>query len=249
MEAYQRALHDFMLLSEEFVQLQMELDRVGHYRYASFDEVRVAVYDNPDYMDGQYLNGLFLSQAFWLNHTKMYRYFIDRFCSGNPAAGTVLEVPCGTGFFIAEFARCNAGWTASGIDLSDSSVAFSQAMAKLDANRAVNIAKQDVFTLPEDAPYDRIICGELLEHLEDPEALLDKLTKLVAPDGRLFVTTAIWAASLDHIYLYESARDVRDMLERYFTIDSELALPLKDDKGPEDAKTPINYACVLVRRL
>jgi len=244
--AYGRALRDFMLLSEEFVKLQMELDRVGHYRYSSFDEVRAAVYDNPDYMDGQYLNGLFLSQAFWLNHTKMYAYFVERFCTGNPPGGTVFEVPSGTGFFIAEFARRNPGWTATGIDLSDSSVAFSRAMSELNGNGAVTIAKQDVFTLPDDAAYDRIICGELLEHLEDPEALLGKLTKLIAPGGRLFVTTAIWAASIDHIYLYESARDVREMLDRYFVIDSELALNLKDGKGPEDEKTPINYACVLV---
>jgi 2-polyprenyl-3-methyl-5-hydroxy-6-metoxy-1,4-benzoquinol methylase len=244
--AYDRALHDFMLLSEEFVKLQMELDRAGHYRHASFDEVRRAVYDNPEYMDSVYLNGLLLSQAFWINHTKMYAYFAERFCRDNPAAGTVLEVPSGTGFFIAEFARLNPGWTATGIDLSESSVAFGSAVARLGGAPNVRISRQDVFALTDDAGYDRIICGELLEHLEDPEALLEKLTKLIAPGGRLYVTTAIWAAALDHIYLYESARDVREMLERYFVIDSELALNLKDDKGPEDAKTPINYACVLL---
>jgi 2-polyprenyl-3-methyl-5-hydroxy-6-metoxy-1,4-benzoquinol methylase len=157
----------------------------------------------------------------------------------------VLEVPSGTGFFIGEFARLNPEWAATGIDLSDSSVAFGSAIAALDGATAT-ITKQDVFTLPDGAGYDRIICGELLEHLEDPEALLDKLTRLIAPGGRLYVTTAIWAAALDHIYLYESARDVREMLERYFTIDSELAVNLKENKGPEDARTPINYACVLL---
>jgi hypothetical protein len=39
------------------------------------------------------------------------------------------------------------------------------------------------------------------------------------------------------------------MLERYFTIESELALNLKEGKRPEDARTPINYACVLVPRV
>lgn len=244
--AYDRALHDFMLLSEEFVKLQMELDRVGHYRYASFDEVRRAVYDNPEYMDSLYLNGLLLSQAFWINHTKMYAYFAQRFCHDNATTGSVLEVPSGTGFFIAEFARLNPGWTATGIDLSESSVAFGSAIAGLDGAPNVRIRQQDVFTLADSAGYDRIICGELLEHLEDPEALLEKLANLIAPGGRLYVTTAIWAAALDHIYLYESAGDVRGMLERHFVIESELAVNLKDGKGPEDSRTPINYACILL---
>ena len=36
------------------------------------------------------------------------------------------------------------------------------------------------------------------------------------------------------------------MLERFFTVESELALNVRDGRGPDDAKTPINYACVLL---
>jgi 2-polyprenyl-3-methyl-5-hydroxy-6-metoxy-1,4-benzoquinol methylase len=246
LERYRSALGDFIALSEEFVILQMELDRVGHYRYSSFDEVRAAVYDNPEVMDRRYLNGLFLSQAFWVNHSKIHTYYVEEFCEGNAPEGRVLEVPSGTGIYIAEFARRNPGWSAFAMDLSESSVAFSREIARLDGGTEVRVSRQDIFELPTDARYDRIICGELLEHLEDPEALLRKLAELTPPDGKLFVTTAIWAASIDHIYLYSSTAEARAMLEQYFRIESELALNVRDGHGPEDAKTPINYACVLV---
>ena len=70
----------------------------------------------------------------------------------------------------------------------------------------------------------------------------------MADDGELFLTTAIWAAAIDHIYLFTRAQEVRDMLEKYFIIESELVLPVMANKGPEDEKTPLNYAAVLKKK-
>lgn len=243
LDGYGKALRDFIALSEEFVRLQIELDATGHYKYSNYDEVRAAVYDNAEVMESRYLNGLLLSQAFWINHYKMLMYFTEHFCHPSSAAGTLLEVPSGTGIFISEFARMNPGWTATALDLSESSVAFTREVSRLNG-ADVNAIKCDVFELPEDRRFDRIICGELLEHLEQPELLLGKLARLLAPEGSIFLTTAIWAANIDHIYLYVSAREARDMIEKYFTIDSELVLNVKDGAGPEDERTPINYACI-----
>jgi 2-polyprenyl-3-methyl-5-hydroxy-6-metoxy-1,4-benzoquinol methylase len=243
---YRKALADFALLSEEFVMLQIQLDRTGHYLYSSYDEVREKVYDNPDLMAHQYLNGLFLSGAFWVNHTKMFKYFIERFCAPASSTGSVLEVPSGTGLFISEFVKRNPAWRALGIDISESSISFGREVARIHGSPSVEFRKEDVYDLPDSVKYDRIICGELLEHLEDPVSLLRKLRNLIESDGRIFLTTAIWAASVDHIYLYESTQQARDMLEEFFTIESELVLNVRSEKGPEDPKTPINYACVLI---
>ncbi len=243
LEGYGKALGDFIALSEEFVRLQLELDATGHYKYSNYDEVRTAVYDNAELMESRYLNGLLLSQAFWINHYKMLMFFIEYFCHPSAATGTLLEVPSGTGIFISEFARMNPGWGATALDLSESSVAFTREVSRLNG-AAVNAIKSDVFDLPEDRRFDRIICGELLEHLEQPELLLEKLARLVAPNGIIFLTTAIWAANIDHIYLYVSAREAREMIAKFFAIDSELVLNVKDGARPEDERTPINYACI-----
>jgi SAM-dependent methyltransferase len=236
-DAFRAALRDFIALSEEFVRLQIDLDKSGHYAYSSYDEVRAIVYDNPEVMDRRYLNGLFLSTAFWVNHTKILDYFHREFCDTASATGTLLEAPAGTGIFISEFARRNPGWTTEGIDISESAV-----------GGAPMIDKKDVFALPEDRKFDRIICGELLEHLEKPVELLETLSRLLAPGGTIFLTTAVWAANIDHIYLYISAQEVRDMLETRFRIESEIVLNVRDGKGPEEPRTPINYACILTAR-
>jgi 2-polyprenyl-3-methyl-5-hydroxy-6-metoxy-1,4-benzoquinol methylase len=243
LDVYGKLLTDFIALSEEFVRLQIELDATGHYKYSNYDEVRAAVYDNAEVMENRYLNGLLLSQAFWINHYKMLMYFIEHFCHPSSPVGSLLEVPSGTGIFISEFARMNPGWTATALDLSESSVAFTRELSRLNGAK-VDAIKCDVFELPEERRFDRIICGELLEHLEQPELLLEKLARLLAPDGAIFLTTAVWAANIDHIYLYVSAREARDMIAKYFTIDSELVLNVKDNAGPEDERTPINYACI-----
>lgn len=241
---YEKALADFVHLSEEFVRLQIELDRDGKYKYSSYDEVRAIVYDNPEVMEGRYLNGLLISQALWMNHRKIYEYFVDKFCTNNPATGSVLEVPTGSGVYVTEFAVRNPGWTAQGVDLSASSVAFTREIARLRRCK-VDVSNENILEHAGGRTYDRLICGELLEHLERPEELLVKLRELSAPGGTIFLTTAIWAANIDHIYLFVNAQEVRDMLEKYFVIDSELVLPVFDNAGPDDEKTPINYACIL----
>jgi len=57
-------------------------------------------------------------------------------------------------------------------------------------------------------PVDWLICIEVLEHLEDPVAWLRRLRESVVPGGRAFITAALNAAQLDHIYLYENSEQV-----------------------------------------
>ena len=244
---YESAVADFADGCAEFLRLQRRLERTGRYAAVSFEQARHAVYDNPQVME-TYLHTLVLSQALWRNHVRVLDAFRSGFCANLPLTGRALEVPVGCGLYLAEFARRNPAWHAVGIDLSASAVAFSRRLVRLAGAAHVKIRQHDVFALDDSHPYDRVICGELLEHLEVPEALLAKLRELLAPDGRLFLTTAIWAANPDHIYLFESADDVRRMIGRWFTLVEEWVLPLEADASPEQRRIPINYACVLAHR-
>ncbi|NQV08246.1 methyltransferase domain-containing protein, partial [Candidatus Woesearchaeota archaeon] len=244
MKSYDNAIKSLVNFSLEFLELQSELEKTGSYKCKSFEEARKKVYDNPDVMENRYLNGLLLSQAFWINHYKMWGFFIEKFCNTGMNSGDVLEVPTGTGFLISEFIRNNNVWDGTGYDLSKSSVEFSKKLVKMN-NQSIRIEKENVFDIPKENKYDRIICGELLEHLENPKDLLTKLKELVSDNGRIFLSTAIWAASPDHIYLFKNAEEVREMIIPYFNIKKEIVLNVFDNKSPEDEKTPINYACIL----
>jgi trans-aconitate methyltransferase len=54
--------------------------------------------------------------------------------------------------------------------------------------------------------------GEVIEHVEDPVALLNKLKELLAPNGVIFMTTPTNAPSIDHIYLFRNALEVIDVI-------------------------------------
>ena len=242
---YPRAVGDFVTACDEFLRHQHQLERTGRYTCPSHDDARRNIYSNERLMATTYLHALLLSQALWVNHARLFRFYRERFCSGLPATGSVLDVPVGTGLFIAELVRMNPNWNAHGVDLSSAAIDFAAAVCRLAGVTSVALRVADVFELPLEHRFDRIICGELLEHVDNPEELLRVLVGLLRDDGRVFLTTAIWAAHPDHVYLFESAAEVRAMLARHFVVEAECVLPLEPDCSPEDAQIPINYACVL----
>ncbi|MDP3734735.1 MAG: class I SAM-dependent methyltransferase [Nanoarchaeota archaeon] len=250
MKLYDQAITDFIDYSVEFLKLQLELEKTGSYLFSSYKEAHDNVYQNKEVMEKRYLNGLLLSQALWINHHTILNYFVQEFCRQATETGNVMEVPVGSGIFISEFTIRNTKWTAEAYDISPSSVAFAKKILQLKIpNNTITLIQKNIFDLSSENKYDAIICGELLEHLEDPEQLLRKLKSMLHPNGRLFLTTAIWAAAIDHIYLFKSAQEVRTMLQRYFKIEKELVLTVFSGKSPEEEKTPINYACILTPKL
>ena len=93
-----------------------------------------------------------------------------------------------------------------------------------------------------------ILCGEFLEHLEDPLGALKKLYSILDDDGELFLTVAVYAAMIDHIYLYKSVQEVRDqILDAGFGIKSELVQNVFQRGKSEGAETPINYSAILTK--
>lgn len=54
----------------------------------------------------------------------------------------------------------------------------------------------DLLDIPEDKLYDAVLCTEVLEHVPDPVAALEKITRLVRPGGTLIITAPF--ASMTH---------------------------------------------------
>ena len=53
---------------------------------------------------------------------------------------------------------------------------------------------------------------EVLEHVEEPLALLRTLRKMVAPGGNAFISAPVNGPACDHIYLFRSIEDVAAMV-------------------------------------
>ncbi len=110
----------------------------------------------------------------------------------------ILDVGCGSGnlghYFITQ-QNCEV----HGIEINKN--AYSKAKVKLHKVIHANIETENL-EFKEDC-FDVIILGDVLEHLVNPQKVLIKLHKHLAPSGTIFITTPNvkhWSVSLNLIF-------------------------------------------------
>jgi len=191
---------------------QVYFQRNGKYRYSRFDEVAGNVYHNPSYMQ-KYMYGLAITAYFWANHREIYRYFervIPRHRSGR-----YLEVGPGHGLFFLRAMALSQYDSYEGVDISDTSLEMTRTLLSRQEHRGNNLwtlQHGDFLSASElVGPYDAVVMGEVLEHVERPDLFLTRIRNLVRPGGFVFVTTAVNAPAVDHIYLFRTVAEVERM--------------------------------------
>jgi SAM-dependent methyltransferase len=98
-----------------------------------------------------------------------------------PAAARILDAGCGSGRNMVELARRGA---VTGVEPAAQSLAVARA-------RAVGTVLPGSLTEPlpfPDATFDLAVALDVLEHVEDDEAALRQLARVLVPGGRLLVT-------------------------------------------------------------
>jgi len=249
-QAYLGNAYKLVDFSVEFLRLQALLEKTGRYYCANFREVEEKVYNNKDrtLRGAPYMWALYFSQVFWETHHRVFKFFLSDFVSTKQEQGHALEVPLGTGIFVTHFLLGNRLWKGVGVDLGDTAIDFTKSLLALNniGPTRMTVLKEDLYRYKSDFGYERIMCGEFLEHVEDPLAALKKLHSLLNPKGKVFVTVAVWASMIDHIFLYKSAEEVRAHIRAAdFTIEKELVQNVFESGRPEQKKTPINYCAIL----
>jgi SAM-dependent methyltransferase len=245
----EKAVKAYTRYSMEYLYLQQKLEMSADARYecASFEEGRREVYDNPEVMEGYYLDGLYLSLVLWPNHYRMLRYFLDQFTPWLPENGRFLELPVGSGTYATYGLLGKPGWTGLGVDISASALAYSrQLMQHWQLSRLEIAFGEGQKNLPwENGAFDAVITGELLEHLDDPASFLKECVRVTKPGGFLFVTTAIYAASVDHVFMFEDVASVNAMISASgANLWSYLALPVRTGDTIR-SRVPTNFAAIL----
>jgi 2-polyprenyl-3-methyl-5-hydroxy-6-metoxy-1,4-benzoquinol methylase len=194
-------------------QKRFEVDR--RYPAKSYAEARAEVYLNDEYMERQYLPGLLLSHYLWTHHYQQIKYFNGFFVAAlrGRVATEFAEVGVGTGIYSRMLLQELPTIRGVGFDISPLSLKFAeQHVNSYGFGNRYEVLMQDIITTPPARKFQLVICVEVLEHLEDPVALLMGLKAMVAPGGKLFVTAALNAAHADHIYLYQNPQDVLDQV-------------------------------------
>ena len=107
----------------------------------------------------------------------------------SPVSGkTVLDVGCGGGILAEAMAR--KGATVTGIDLAEKSIRVAQLHGR-ESGVAVDYRLIATEALAQETPeaFDLVTCMEMLEHVPDPNAVVQACAKLARPGGTLVFST------------------------------------------------------------
>jgi 2-polyprenyl-3-methyl-5-hydroxy-6-metoxy-1,4-benzoquinol methylase len=190
------------VLAEE----ELHFRREGTYRAATVAEVDEIMAARPGFW-ARYFDGLLLSQVLWANHAASCHLLFDQL-STRPVR-RVLEVGPGHGLLVARIARRLPDATLDAWDLSEAAVEATRRFARCaGVDDRVTAVVRDAVDAGGDETFDAIVLFEILEHVDDPAAVLRGLSARVAAEGRLHVNIPINSPAPDHIQLYRNAAEV-----------------------------------------
>ncbi len=246
----ENAVLSYVRTCHEHFKFQSYLVRKGRYHLSNISGIHDDLYGNMEAMFS-YLDGLLLTQVFWPNHywlAQMFRQFLDRLSFG----AKYLEIGVGHGLFFSEVVRQRPDLVVLGVDVSHTALDYTRMVFELrcPSIRCPDLIQADIrsgLSNPH-TTFNAISVAEVIEHVPDPEIILRKVGDLLEPNGKVYMTTAINAAAVDHIYLFETPEEVRALVDKEgFTVLKESVLPTQDLSSDKlrQMRVPINYGCIM----
>jgi methionine biosynthesis protein MetW len=101
----------------------------------------------------------------------------------------ILDIGCGDGFFALQIIKTTKA-EVSGIDISKEAVE----VARNNGINALNCDLNQDNICFETNSFDLVYLGEVLEHMLDPDCVLDEIYRILKPDGYLLLSTPNLAA-------------------------------------------------------
>ena len=238
-------------LVNEVVGEQLFFLKYKKYRFSKFSEVESQVYFNNEYME-KYMIGLGISTFLWPQHMKIRRFFLKNLpCDNN---GDYLEIGPGHGFNFMNAMKKTSYSFFEGVDISPKSVSLTNKIIKSNffgKFENFSIFQGDFTKFVPEKRYDAIVMGEVLEHVEKPELLLEKIHSIANDDSFIFLTTVINAPVIDHIYLFNSIESIEKIItDANFKIKQIFLAPAYDKYSIEEnlkKKLPIDVAIILYK--
>jgi 2-polyprenyl-3-methyl-5-hydroxy-6-metoxy-1,4-benzoquinol methylase len=243
---------DYRYLCEEIVfPEELFFRREGRYRLATFAEANEQVYNNPALM-ARYMDGLFVSDALWLNHASAMNDFATVYLTSLPAGGRHLEIGPGHGMLLHLAMRYGRFASLAAWDVSETSIAHTRHVLGLmgEADQ-VDLRLQNLYDsklVSEFAGrFDTIVFSEVLEHLEEPLEALRIIRRLLSPSGTVWVNVPANGPAPDHLYLLRSPEEARAVVEAAgLTLVRTAAFPVAGASLDRAIRQELPISCVLV---
>lgn len=156
---------------------------------------------------------------------KTYARYLERVCERGCERGSLLEIGCGNGFFLAQ-AQESGFRDVWGVEPSWDAV--NQAPSKLRHHIVCEIMRPGIF---EPQQFDAICMFQIFDHILDPNELLAECRRILRPGGFILSlnhNVESWSARLlgdkspiidiEHIFLYSPATMQRIFLANGFKV-------------------------------
>ena len=137
-----------------------------------FLEKNIGDYYPKSYRDFNLITNLFLSFFYKQKIKKWSNYFKN--------AGSILEIGCGPGFMLKEFE--NLKWDIYGTERNKEQINIAKKNTK--HLKVVN----DIDDFKKNEKFDLIILFHVLEHVDDPIMMIEKIKKILKRNGILIIS-------------------------------------------------------------
>lgn len=238
----------YLHMIDDMLEERFKFIREGKYSNSSFDDVEKRIYSNPEIMT-YHMHGLVLAQFLWFDQYERILFFINNINKYAKGGKKYLEIGGGHGLYLNQ--ALNLLTEIEKFDLVDISQSSLDLAKGIINSTKVNYFLKNIFDFRESETYDFITMGEVLEHVEEPLNLLNKINQLLNKDGFCYITTPINAPMIDHIYLFQNETEIRDMLNLAgFEIMEERSVISEKitEKQAAKFKVPVMYAAFIKKR-
>jgi ubiquinone/menaquinone biosynthesis C-methylase UbiE len=165
-----------------------------------------------------YLLGVYLTNFLWAHHMEISLLFEQRFLTGLAPGSHIVEIASGHGGWGLWALQNLPSARLDAFDISPSAIDMASKLAgAANLQNRVSYTLKDALLMDTAAigPADACICSFLIEHLERPDELLDVIGRLLRPGGTAFLTGALTAAQVDHIYEFRRESELVLLAERH----------------------------------
>jgi len=145
--------------------------------------------------------------------------------SASGAGPRILDIGCATGKLLALLR--GKGWETTGVEIGSPQAEYGRRKRNLDL-RSLPLEENQ---FPTDS-FDTVLASHLIEHLNDPAALIREVHRILKPQGLFFITTpniagfqarllqGRWRSAIfDHLYLFSVKTLTRLLAENGFIIE------------------------------
>jgi 2-polyprenyl-3-methyl-5-hydroxy-6-metoxy-1,4-benzoquinol methylase len=245
---------DYRFLCEQIVYPEeLHFRRTGQYRLKSFEEANTEVYSNEALMS-RYMDGLFVSDALWINHANAMNDFARTYLPTSAPGGRHLEIGPGHGMLLHLATRFGAFETLSAWDVSATSIAHARhVLDLLGESDRVDLVLTNMYSeaaLAENrGKFDTVVLSEVLEHLEKPRAALEIIRELLAPGGTVWINVPCNGPAPDHLFLLRMPQDAEDVVKSAgLAVVRTAAFPIAGASLERALRQELPISCVLVAK-